>query len=271
MLADGLPSHDGPPTIVRTASGRSRRATVRQLTDEVRDRLAREFIFNGAVPPGELLPSEATLAEHYGVSRVTLRTALRALQDAGILRIRNGVGSVVLQRTPTVPEGLHHLCSLETYARGSNHVVGTVELEWSEQTADEAAAAKLGVAPGSPIVAAHRVKLLDEARVGWGVERVPADLLPLETLQAEYVGSLMDILLAHHELDLEYADCELASVPMPADVAARLGVEVGTCTQYLEQVMYTSEGVPLQWGKAWLLPEYYRFSVRRRRPIAFPG
>ncbi|MEJ2852044.1 MULTISPECIES: FadR/GntR family transcriptional regulator [unclassified Saccharothrix] len=44
----------------------------------------------GVVPPGERLPAERELATRLGVSRVTLREAIRSLQDAGYVESRRG-------------------------------------------------------------------------------------------------------------------------------------------------------------------------------------
>ena len=54
----------------------------------------------GLVSPGERLPAERDLAGRLGVSRVTLRDALRSLADAGWLEIRRGRhgGAFVLDR-----------------------------------------------------------------------------------------------------------------------------------------------------------------------------
>ncbi|MEA2330128.1 MAG: GntR family transcriptional regulator [Thermoleophilaceae bacterium] len=239
------------------------RVATRQLANEVYDRLTQQFIFSGDVPPGELLPSETKLAAHYGVSRVTIRSALRMLQDSHLIRIRNGIGSVVLPRPAVVTEGLDKLCSLETYAREHSQEIGTTDLDWSEEEADDEAAAKLELEAGAPVYVVHRVKLFGDVRVAWGIERVPADVLPLSVLKAEFVGSVMDVLLAHTDLGIEYADAELTPAAAPAAIARRLGVKNGTVCQTLEQIMYAG-GRPIQWGKAWLLPEHYRLQVRRR-------
>ncbi|MFN8202609.1 MAG: GntR family transcriptional regulator [Solirubrobacteraceae bacterium] len=248
---------------------RGPRVAARQLANEVYDRLTQEFIFSGQVAPGELLPSETRLASHYGVSRVTIRSALRMLQDAHLIRIRNGIGSVVLPRPAAVTEGLDQLLSLETYARERQQEVGTTDIEWSEEHADEDVAAKLEVPVGAPLNVVHRVKLFGDERVAWGIEKVPADVLPLETLQAEFDGSAMDVLLAHPGLGIDYADAELEPAGAPAIVARRLGVKTGTVCQILEQVMYAG-GRPVQWGKAYLLPKHYRLHVRRRVTLVPP-
>lgn len=55
----------------------------------------KDMIRSGALEQGELLPSENKLAEMMGVSRVTVRWALKQLSDAGIIQTRRGKGSIV--------------------------------------------------------------------------------------------------------------------------------------------------------------------------------
>ena len=52
-------------------------------------------IANHKILPGEKLPSENDLATHYGVSRITIRTALNMLTALGLIETRNGGGSYV--------------------------------------------------------------------------------------------------------------------------------------------------------------------------------
>jgi GntR family transcriptional repressor for pyruvate dehydrogenase complex len=52
----------------------------------------RSAILEGRLEPGEKLPGEQELTAHFGVSRQTLREALRALEILGLLEIRPGSG-----------------------------------------------------------------------------------------------------------------------------------------------------------------------------------
>jgi GntR family transcriptional repressor for pyruvate dehydrogenase complex len=61
---------------------------VRSFDDVVEQ--VRRSVADGAIGAGERLPSERELAEQFGVSRATLREALRALEAMGILEIRLG-------------------------------------------------------------------------------------------------------------------------------------------------------------------------------------
>lgn len=61
-----------------------------QIADQIRDQ-----ILAGAVEPGRQLPSERDLAVSLGVSRPTVREALIALEVAGFVEVRVGVGAFV--------------------------------------------------------------------------------------------------------------------------------------------------------------------------------
>ena len=52
----------------------------------------RDAVFDGRLKPGDFLGSENDLAEQFGVSRITVRDALRSLSATGIVEIRQGAG-----------------------------------------------------------------------------------------------------------------------------------------------------------------------------------
>lgn len=64
-----------------------------QIADQIRDQ-----ILAGKVEAGRQLPSERELAQNLGVSRPTVREALIALEVAGLVEVRVGVGAFVRQR-----------------------------------------------------------------------------------------------------------------------------------------------------------------------------
>jgi DNA-binding FadR family transcriptional regulator len=66
------------------------------VTDDAIDRL-RDMIRSGAVKPGDKLPREPDLAEELGVSRNSLREAVRALSLLRILDVRQGDGTYVTE------------------------------------------------------------------------------------------------------------------------------------------------------------------------------
>lgn len=62
----------------------------------------RNMIFNGALKPGDRLPTEEQLCKHFGVSRTTLRESVQMLRVSGLLDVTPGRGSFIRLPDPAV-------------------------------------------------------------------------------------------------------------------------------------------------------------------------
>ena len=69
------------------------------VTDEAIDEI-KQMILSGEVNPGEKLPKEKELASQLGLSRSSLREAVRALTLIGVLHVRQGDGTYVTSLDP---------------------------------------------------------------------------------------------------------------------------------------------------------------------------
>lgn len=77
--------------------------------------LLAEAILDGSLRPGDRLPSEEVMAENYGVSRPTIRLALRSLRATGAVRVVRGPkgGHIVEEMAPAaIADGLSGRMSL---------------------------------------------------------------------------------------------------------------------------------------------------------------
>ncbi|MBV9422849.1 MAG: FadR family transcriptional regulator, partial [Solirubrobacterales bacterium] len=74
---------------------------VRKAYEQVYDQL-RELIMRGELERGQRLPNEALLAREFGVSRGTVREALRLLAAHGLIRTAKGAGGGSFITLPTV-------------------------------------------------------------------------------------------------------------------------------------------------------------------------
>jgi DNA-binding FadR family transcriptional regulator len=92
---------------------------VRKAYEQVADQL-RELIVGGELSRGERLPNENTLAREFGVSRATVREALRLLTAQNLIRTAKGAGGgsyVTLPSVDHISEFLHASINLLTEAQ----------------------------------------------------------------------------------------------------------------------------------------------------------
>jgi GntR family transcriptional repressor for pyruvate dehydrogenase complex len=86
----GAPGEPGRPSPLRTIKRTQRSEEIRrQIEDAIR---------GGNFAPGERLPSERELVETFGVSRVSVREAIRSLEGLGLVRVHQGRGAFVTDR-----------------------------------------------------------------------------------------------------------------------------------------------------------------------------
>ena len=71
--------------------------TVKLNAQGIIDRI-QDLILRGELKEGDVLPSERSLAEQFGVGRPALREAIKALEVMGIIETRHGSGNVIVNR-----------------------------------------------------------------------------------------------------------------------------------------------------------------------------
>jgi GntR family transcriptional regulator, transcriptional repressor for pyruvate dehydrogenase complex len=98
----------GERMFARVSTGRISEEIVEQIKLAIR---------SGRLQPGDRLPAERELTERFGVSRVTVRDALRILESAGLVEIRVGARGGAFVRAPAssiVGEGIANLLMMSS-------------------------------------------------------------------------------------------------------------------------------------------------------------
>ena len=195
-------------------NGSSRRpspSAVRPRYQRVADDLTKR-IGSGRYPVGGYLPTEMELCGQYGISRHTVREALRQLRDAGLISRRRRVGTEVVARTPK-----------PSYRQPTNSI-GDL-LQYAEET-------QLSVLETKEIVCDAALAELLECRTGtrWlrvtSLRAVPADPRPVCMTTAYIDLRFPD--LAHNLEEL--------SGPISAMLEREYGVRIARIEQSIQAV-----------------------------------
>lgn len=121
------------------------RVSVGRISEVIVDQI-RLLMRQGQLKPGDRLPAERDLCERFGVSRVTVREALRMLESSGLVEIRVGARGGAFVTAPTsdrVGEGLADLLSLSVISAADTTEVrlilevGIVPLVCERATAED--------------------------------------------------------------------------------------------------------------------------------------
>jgi GntR family transcriptional regulator len=223
----------------------------------------RSRINQGTYPAGTRLPSEPDLAAELGVSRPTLREALRVLARDGWLVRRHGSGTFVADRA-VVSNSIDVNFGVGELIRLAGKKPGTGHLAYRLDPADEWLAERLQIGPGSDVEILTRVRTADGVPVVHSVDYVPAGLLPPGSL-ANPSASLYELLAgAGHPVAQGIA--HLRAVQATAALAAQLGVARRAPLMRIEQVDHDAAGTPVVFSVEHHLPEAFDVVLRRHGP-----
>lgn len=152
----------------------------------------RTLIADGTWPDGTQLPNEAKLSEMLGVSRITIRHALRNLEESGLLRREHGRGTFV--RSSTVIAGVRGLTSFTQEMAERGLVVGSRVLEMCQMPADTEISDALDIRENEPVIKIRRLRAGDNQPVGIQTAYLPAGRVAGILDISEPMLSLYDIL-----------------------------------------------------------------------------
>ncbi|HSL11393.1 MAG TPA: GntR family transcriptional regulator [Actinomycetota bacterium] len=236
----------------------------KRLSFRVRDELAAR-IASGRIQPGGRLPPEPELAEQLGVSRATLREALRSLEEDGFVTRTRGAGTYATNR-PRLRNNLDVNFGVTDAIRAAGREPGTAEVSVSTEAVSEAEAALLDLEPGDPVIVVERVRTADGVRVVVSRDVVSATRLGSAPVVGLGEGSLYELLEREGAVALHHGVVSLEPATADKAMAKRLGVRAGTLLLYLRQVDFDRDGDPVILSHEHHLAEEFEFTVVRRGP-----
>jgi GntR family transcriptional regulator len=206
----------------------------------LRDRLL-AAIAAGEPGPGERLGAERELAARLGVSRSTLRSALDALETAGVVRRVRGRSGGIFVSERRIERDLTSLTGLPAYLRRQGFQSGARVLSTATVGADAETAAALGVPEGSLVLEVVRVRLADEQPISLERARFPADRFP-GLLDRSLAGSLYDLLESGYGLRPSEAEERVEVVGATAAEARVLEVRAGDPLVAIVRTAWSEDG-----------------------------
>ncbi|WP_051341730.1 GntR family transcriptional regulator [Pseudonocardia spinosispora] len=237
--------------------------TRRPLADDIARALKAE-IRSGVHGPGEKLPTEADLCRRFGVSRATVRSAVKELDVLGLVRTQHGVGTFVRPR-PAVLDGLERLGSISDSIRASGKIPGH---EYARRTLrhvlpDEAE--RMAVPPDTEVLELRRRITADGQVVAYSYDLVPRSLLPDPVEPDKPDGSVF----AYFENDLGvHPALGLARVHAVESAHIAWGPSASRHRLFilLDQLHYDATHQLLAYSRTYFIEGAYEFQLVRTSP-----
>lgn len=224
------------------------------IADSLRHEMAQ-----GLYPPGAKLPTEAELASRFGVNRHTVRHALAALAEAGLVLARRGAGVFVAARPEDYPLGRRVRFAQNIRSSGRTPSRRITRLETRPATADEAEA--LGLGAGAPVHVVEGVSLADAQPLAVFRSVFPAARLPGFLAAMDGQDSVSAALAACGVVDFTRAETRITAKLADALMALALRLPEGAALLRTEAVNVDRGGVRIEFGTTWFAGDRVALTV----------
>ena len=231
---------------------------------QIRESIRRQVRNGELIDESGRLMTEAELVKHFGVSRITIRNAIRPLVDEGMFARERGRGTFLRSNQP-------------------ENWMGRL-MGFSETVKDA------GYEPGARVLHRGMTNRHDEGvrerlrqRAVWELKRLRlADRIPIAVEHAFYppeiglelerrdLTSIVMYRVFEAELGIDVREAsQTIGAALADDVAAELlGVPVGSPLLSMERLTVSADGRPVEFLRSVYVPDYFRFTINltRRRP-----
>jgi GntR family transcriptional regulator len=226
-----------------------------QLKDILRDQISQ-----GALPPGEQLPSEAELCTRYGVSRTVVRQALQDLTHEGLIKRRKGKGSFVASRK--ISEQLvQKLTGFYQDMVEQGHRPVTRVLVQHIVPASPEVAGYLSLEPGTPLIEIVRLRSVQDVPIVLVTTYLPVALCPDLVHEDLNNQSLYALLEAKCGLIVARGRRTIQAVLADGQEAKLLEVAKGAPLFRLDSTSYLSDGRGIEYYVAYHRGDRSQFEV----------
>lgn len=232
------------------------------LYQQVREKLLAR-ISSGELEVGDRLEPEVELAVTYGVSRATMRNAIRDLVQEGLLTRRPGVGTMIIRSAPeTRSSNLDPL--LESLA-GAYEETQLLVLDAQLTQPSEKVAEQLNLDDDEKVLHVFRIVKIEGVTVAVGHTFLPASL-GISAAEAR-VAPFYDLLERTYRTPLSFGHDSVSAEGATGETAKLLGVKSGTPVLTIDRTAHDGSGQPVEFTETIFRSDYYSYDVTLPRSI----
>jgi GntR family transcriptional regulator len=199
--------------------------------------------------PGERIPSEHSLCDHFGVSRTTVRQALAELESEGLLHKEKGRGAFVAEPRSS-SWFLQSSHGFHDEATRAGRVVTSSVLRREVEPLPEWAGRLLELPAGSPGVTLERLRSVDGELVMYVESHLLGDLAEV-VLETELEDGSLYGALAEHGVEVTGGRRVVEATTARAELARLLEIEPGAAVLQVQAVSWDADLRPFECYRAW--------------------
>lgn len=222
--------------------------------------IIQEMIENEELKPNDPIPAERELCEYHGISRMTVREAITALVQEGVLYREQGRGTFVAPPKPKVT--LSELKGLTEDMERLGHRVETNILSFEISKATKSISKILNVEPeDANVIRMERLRIVDGE--SYAFETVWLDAARFPGLRRESLEgrSLYDVMRREYNLHPHFAKQTIEPVQMRDYESQLLGVAPHALALMFHRTTYSIQQEVIEYSRAIYRIDRYKFEI----------
>lgn len=235
------------------------------LTDQTVQAI-QEAIKQGKFPAGSQLPPEMELLQMLGISRTTLREALRILEEQRFIRKRRGSGTFVMERA--IIKDMSENFGITEMISQAGYTPGTQDFKIHVEKTSKTLAERLNIAEDAMTVVIERVRTANKTPIVLTRDIIPQDYLGDWTPTSENLNgvSLYECLERYANIRIVDGMASFSPVQASREMAEKLSIPRNTLLLLIEQVDHDADQRPVLYSAEYHLTDKFNFIVHRKGP-----
>ena len=225
---------------------------------QIRDSLRRQ-ILDGSYEVHARLPSENEMMNTFGVSRITIRQALRDLHNEGLVFSAQGKGTFVSK-----PKAVQNVQRLEGFGEAmaaQGYEASARVLSIQQMKAPKAVVAALDLQPGDDVVEVKRVRYLNRSPVCIDDSYFPMDI-GRKMFSLDLSGDFFPLLENFFGIPLGGADIGLDATLADEEAQQYLNLKTGEAILRVERLTHDQNGRPIDFEYLCYRGDSYKYQFR---------
>ncbi|MEQ9310006.1 MAG: GntR family transcriptional regulator [Balneolaceae bacterium] len=225
-----------------------------QITEHLRS-----DIKNNEFLPGDKLPSEKRLCEYFDVSRITVRQALKALENEGLIFKKQGLGAFVSDEKDN--QALVHLTDFSEDMRRAGYKSSSKLIRFKKVAPVVEINTILELPPTSSLIRIDRVRLGNDKPVAFDITWLPGSYGQLLLDEDLTNKTIYEILEDTYSIPISAGKYKFTAIVADENIAKHLKIDVGSPIFEIDRCSRTTAGKKVYFQKRYNNPEYITYEI----------
>lgn len=218
----------------------------------------KQQIMDGELKNGDKIPTEKWLSEHFEVSRVTVRKALKDLMEQGFVEKRPNKGSFVIQ--PKYDKELSRMRSMHQELLAAGVLPSSKIISYQIIEADQWCTEYLGCKEGNQVIVIERIRYADDRPFAHQILYLPQKMFPEFNPWKLVDHSLHDIMQDEYKIDISHSTQSITAKLLTKEETKELKIRSNNPILHIKSTVYTKDNEVCEYADTHFITDVVRYS-----------